>query len=41
MGKSEILEAIRATNEKKEVARFLGVSQATSYRKITLHDFDA
>jgi len=38
MEKAEILEAIKATKDKKEVAKLLGISLATLYRKIKFYD---
>jgi two-component system NtrC family response regulator len=40
MEKSEILEAIRTTEDKKEAAKLLGISLATLYRKIKLYDLE-
>jgi transcriptional regulator with PAS, ATPase and Fis domain/Tfp pilus assembly protein PilF len=38
MEKSEILEAIKTTQDKKEAAKLLGISLATLYRKIKFYD---
>jgi transcriptional regulator with PAS, ATPase and Fis domain len=40
MEKSEILEAIKTTKDKKEAAELLGISLATLYRKIKLYDLE-
>jgi transcriptional regulator of acetoin/glycerol metabolism len=40
MEKSEILEAIKTTQDKKEAAKLLGISLATLYRKIKSYDLN-
>ena len=40
MEKSEILEAIKTTQDKKEAAKLLGISLATLYRKVKFYDLN-